>query len=182
MDPEINPQTPADELVSAIRELMIAKRAEPEDVMTALGQLLTSLSLTLCEYHGNTHAIHEIITRYFNEMHRVINEHINEHKAPEEANSQYMSLEQIQELTKDMAERTTDNDADRQARINACKLIMDNDNYGFLLLGCMKNNNVKLSTNLQDESTRDNMLGVLRETLYGNGQHSFRIKPDNSDK
>ena len=57
---------------------------------------------------------------------------------------------------------------------------MDVDNYGFLLLACMKDNNVTISTNLQDEATRDNMLGILRETLYGSGQKSFRIQKKNN--
>lgn len=180
MDENQEPKTSAEELVTIIQGVMEATGANPQDCMTALGQMLTTISLAMCDYHGNTHEIHETVTNFLNKIHGIVNDHINEHRSPEEADSEYMSFEQIREQTKNMAEKLNENEADRQARVNACHLIMDVDNYGFLLLACMKDNNVTISTNLQDEATRDNMLGILRETLYGSGQKSFRIQKKNN--
>ena len=160
----------AEEISGIIMAMMEADETSPDEAVSALGQSLTTLLMAVCETHDWSLDVCQATLDFLGKMQRQLQETINEHTPKD---TTFLSLDEVKERVDELS--IEPKQADTNARVNACNQIMETDTLGFLLLSYLRNGNVSMCSNLQDNEKRDKVLTLLREALYGEGVKKFKI-------
>lgn len=163
----------ADEMRSILTALMQAEDTDPQEAVTATGQILLQLLLATCKLNKYSPEVCKSTMDFVGKIQSGLQKVINENTP---SNEEYMTFEQVQEKVKQEAKKLCKTEADRNARVNACQQIMEQDTLGFLLLSYLENGATSLCTNIKDTAIEEKVLHILRETLYGDGEKGYRIK------
>ena len=160
----------AEEISDIIMALMSSDDTQPDEAVSALGQSLTTLLMAVCETHEWSLEVCQATLNFLTKMQQQLQETINEHTPTD---TTFLSLDEVKARVEELS--IEPKHADTNARVNACKQIMETDTLGFLLLSYLRNGNVSICSNLQDTEKREKVLVLLRETLYGEGNKKFKI-------
>jgi len=160
----------AEEISDIIMALMSSDDTQPDEAVSALGQSLTTLLMAVCETHEWSLEVCQATLNFLTKMQQQLQETINEHTPTD---TTFLSLDEVKARVEELS--IEPKQADTNARVNACKQIMETDTLGFLLLSYLRNGNVSICSNLQDTEKREKVLVLLRETLYGEGNKKFKI-------
>lgn len=160
----------AEEISDIIMALMSSDDTQPDEAVSALGQSLTTLLMAVCETHEWSLEVCQATLNFLTKMQQQLQETINEHTPTD---TTFLSLDEVKARVEELS--IEPKQADTNARVNACKQIMETDTLGFLLLSYLRNGNVSICSNLQDTEKREKVLVLLRETLYGEGNRKFKI-------
>ncbi len=160
----------AEEISDLLMAMMSADNTEPNEAVSALGQSLMTILMAVCETNEWSLDVCQTSLDFVGKIQQGLQKKINEHTP---SNTTFMSLEEVKAKVEKLS--INPKKADTNARVNACKQIMETDTLGFLLLSYLKNGNVSLCSNLHDDEKRDKVLVLLREALYGEGEKKFKI-------
>lgn len=164
----------AEELRDLILGIMQTDNTDPNEAVAALGQALLTLLSAVCEIHQWSPEVCQTSLDFICNIQEELQKEVNEKIPPEH---EFMTLG---ELRKKIAETpVSPKQADTNARINACNLIMETDTLGFLLMGYQKNGCVSMTSNLSDPNMRDKVLCMLKEALYGKAFKEFDVSSYN---
>ena len=160
----------ADQICDVLTSMMAEDKTTPEEAVSALGKMLSTLLMTICESSDWSIDACQASLDYFTTLQDQLQEVVNEH-IPE--NIKFMSLDDIRKRVKELS--VEPKEADIKARANACETIMEVDTLGFLLLCYQEDGNVTMCSNLREPEKREKVLTLLREILYGNGKRKFKM-------
>ena len=117
-------------------------------------------SLDVCQ------ATLDFLTKIQQQLQKAVNEHTPK-------GTTFLSLDEVKARVEELS--VSPKQADTNARVNACKQIMETDTLGILLLSYLRDGSVSICSNLQDTEKRDKVLVLLQETLYGEGERKFKM-------
>ena len=160
----------ADEISGLIRATMEADNTSPDEAVTALGHSLTTALMAICETSDWSLDVCQATLDFLTKIQQQLQKAINEHTPKD---TTFLSLDEVKARVEELS--VNPKQADTNARVNACKQIMETDTLGFLLLSYLRDGNVSMCSNLQDSEKRDKVLVLLRETLYGEGEGKFKM-------
>lgn len=160
----------AEEISGLIRATMEADNTSPNEAVTALGHSLTTLLMAICETSNWSLDICQATLDFLTKIQQQLQKAVNEHTPKD---TTFLSMDEVKARVEELS--VNPKQADTNARVNACKQIMETDTLGFLLLSYLRDGGVSTCSNLQDSEKRDKVLAILRETLYGDGEKKFRI-------
>lgn len=152
-----------DEIQNMIFSIMKEKDVHPQDVIQTLGHSLLIVIMAYCQLNDNSKKICDASLEFMETLHNKLIDLIREIHP----DYNFLTLEELREQISKEAEHLSENDADKKSRVNACMRIMEVDNLGFLLLSYMKNGSVAMSSNLRDKKMTADVLGMMREILFG---------------
>lgn len=149
---------------------MLRKTGEdPSEMVPDLAQSLLTLLVAICEYNDYSSEVCDECIRLLGEMQEKMVEAVNE-------NTTGVKWHTMRELKETIAVKHKPNEeADQNARNNACKTIMDPKNIGFLLVSYMASGNIVMASNLDEGTIQDDVLTAFRETLFGESEPHVRF-------
>ena len=160
----------AEEISGLVMAAMEADNTSPNEAVSALGHSLTTLLMAVCETHDWSLDVCQASLDFLTKIQQQLQETINEHTP---ANTTFLSLDDVRERVKELS--VEPKQADTNARVNACRQIMETDTLGFLLLSYLSDGYVSVCSNLQDDEKREKVLVLLKEIVYGNGKKKFKM-------
>lgn len=158
-----------EEICNVIISTLRKKCDEPDVILSGMAQALVTFMLAVCEMNDYSDEVCEASMKMLSDMQDTLMTVANEHTS----GPKWHTLGELKEEIE--ACRKPADEADKNARTNACKNIMDAKTLGFLLVSYMEGGSLKLGSNLVEETAQEKVLTFFRETLYGKQQLHMRF-------
>lgn len=164
------------DLETKILDFIKKNSSDPNEILTALGRCMyiaAGAAIRMFQEESEPGRKHEPVLQVLNFIHSIEKKLQDEYTEKDPEHS-YMTHEEFFEMTKSLINDSRNEDKDKKCRINGCRLIMNANNIGYLLLALMDDGAVQMSSNLENENHRDKVLSIMKETLF---DADHRVRP-----